>query len=134
MALGGNLSFDGAVVSKVAGHVLEGADPFTIRPLNSYLSADKDHVWSYTFIIPLADGATFKPLGGVDGIYAKDAAHVYYHEAPGFTPMENADPKTFKVLDFGYALDARQVYASGKVIEGIGSRTQRSETGFQFLR
>ncbi len=124
--------FDGQVVRDCTC-ILEGADPHSIRELQSGLvHADKNYVWeSGGHIVPLADGPTFKTFGGIDGIYAKDKFHVYCKGDYGrYISIEGADPKTFKALDFAYAKDSKRIYSSGKVLEDVGSQYTIDQCGF----
>jgi hypothetical protein len=65
-------------------------------------------------LIPEAEADSFEILGQFD--YAKDAKHVFLMG----TPLEGADPATFKVisLDPPYARDSQRVYYNGSLITG----------------
>jgi hypothetical protein len=56
------LWFDGQAVRTYTGE-LAGADPFTVRPINSNVTADKNHVWHYHHPVPHVDAATFYDPG-----------------------------------------------------------------------
>lgn len=60
------------------------------------------------------DLATFEfPLPkGTDADYAKDKQNLYWRGHK----VEGLDPKTFEILDSGYARDARNVYRNGTLI------------------
>jgi hypothetical protein len=123
------LWFDGEAVHGYVGE-LAGADPFTIRPINSSVTADKTHVWHSNYLVSNVDPETFEVLGGVDGIYAKDANHVYISERLDYRPIAGADSKTFKLLDFAFASDAKNVYYRDQILEGIGEKFTIDEVGF----
>jgi hypothetical protein len=69
-------------------------------------------------------------LGGVHGIYAKDANHVYIRDRLDYRPIAGADSKTFKALDFGFARDAQNTYYRDHTLEGIGKNFTLDDCGF----
>lgn len=121
--------FDGEGVHCFTGK-LEGADPYSIRIINSRITADKNHVWCYNSIVPNVEAETFRVLGGAGGIYAKDIHHVYIEDRLGYLPIPGADPKTFKELDFCFGRDAQSVYYRDQVLQGIGNHFSLNEAGF----
>jgi len=123
------LWFDGQAVRCYTGE-LAGADPFTIRPINRHLTADKNHVWHHHHLVSNVDAATFKVLGGIDGIYAKDANYVYIRDRLDYRPISGADSTTFNPLDFGCARDAKNIYYRDQILEGIGEKFTIDECGF----
>lgn len=86
------------------------------------------HIYCVSHEIPSADTVTFRHLGGK---YAADKNAVYYCNTSrelgsgrsipkfrtkfrGFKIIENADPKSFGVLEWGYTADNKNVYFEGK--------------------
>jgi hypothetical protein len=123
------VTFDGATV-RLFGMEIAGADPFTLRQINRDVLADRERVWRHTHLVPGADGSSFKVIGGVGGIYAKDANRVYVRDGGNYRPIEGADVKTFKGLKFGYARDARHVYCRATILEGVGDHFSIDDCGF----
>lgn len=72
------------------------------------------------YLIKDGDSKTFTVLT-LDGKYAKDKSRVYYIG----TPLKNADPSTFEVLEKPYAKDANNVYAGIIKMDGVDAATFR---------
>jgi hypothetical protein len=125
-----DVTFDGRVVRYVTGRVLADADPCTMRRLSASVVADQRYVWCFGRRVPDASGATFKILGGVDGIYAVDDQHAFVEDCEGYRIIAAADPKTFRCLSYGCACDAHDVYFRGEVLEGVGGHFTLDRCGF----
>ena len=133
----------------VGAQLLPDADPDSITPMPNnadgnwdFFFADKDHVYYFTYEISGADPHSFSELGTVisgdfmAGIYAKDAAHVYYIDGIFNEPfvVAGADTPTFRLVDeyapgeflevstcegcaFFDARDARNKYSLGQIVQ-----------------
>jgi hypothetical protein len=103
---------------------------FPVKDLASLQILDysfaRDKVTGYYMRQPVAgsDGGTFE---SIDSHYARDRTTVFYCDIPydraeslppipQMTPLPGADPASFRLLEEGYAADARQVYWNEKVV------------------
>lgn len=112
-------------------------EPFKVADLESFEPLDyafaRDRVQGYyqQRPVPGSEGAGFVAL---DTHHAKDGRHVFHVDieprqgneaAPRLRSLRlaGADPATFRLLDWGYALDARQVFHRGQAIAGADAAT-----------
>jgi hypothetical protein len=123
------VTFDGATV-RLFDMEIAGADPFSLCSINSNVLADRERVWYHRRLVSGADGSSFKVIGGVNGIYAKDANRVYVMDGGNYRPIVGADVRTFKRLRFGYGRDARHVYCRAMILEGVGDHFSIDDCGF----
>ena len=92
------------------GEILQEADYKTFKVISYNLAKDKNHLYWENKIVNI-DVKTFHDLGCN---YVKDKNGIYFLKNNGLNNLENADPKTFKILgcdDDGYfAEDASNYY------------------------
>lgn len=114
------------------GRVYFEGEPFKVADLESFEPLDyafaRDRVQGYYQRLPVpgSEGPGFTAL---DTHHAKDGRHVFHVDmeprrgnemAPRLLSVRlaGADPATFRLLESGYALDARQVFHRGQPIAG----------------
>lgn len=103
------------------GERIVSRDPANFRQISvdgSYsFCADTERVFVNGNLIPEAQPATFKILGGA---YTRDASRSYYFN----TPMpDGTDVSTLVPLAGGYAKDKSRVYYLGKILQGADAAT-----------
>ncbi|NBF41850.1 MAG: hypothetical protein GVY14_15680 [Spirochaetes bacterium] len=92
---------------------IETADPESFEALSGVLGKDARGVFFYAEPVrPAPDIASFSIVPGSSGDYATDAEHVYHFGQDSAAIVRSADPRTFSVLERGYAKDTRRVYHS----------------------
>jgi len=105
---------------------ITGADPSTSEVMNRHYVKDKNHIYVCSWTGPDAfristkcetiqnvDNGSFELIGdpqnGFDyegDHYAKDGDHVYFYGRV----IEKADPQSFRVIDYDYAVDKYRIY------------------------
>lgn len=89
---------------------IEGADPQTLRVLDTYEAVDKNHVYYFNEILEDADPETYKVMGA----YSKDKNHVWYCGEL----IEGADAETFDT-EFHFKSDKPDAHDKhGKFMDG----------------
>lgn len=101
-------------------HLLdESADWNSLVVIDEYHAKDKEHVYSFTSIIPNADPTTFQlltaPMGELVNRYSKDKHSVFFE----CNKITDADPQTFEVLDEFHGKDKNSVYLCGSIFEYV---------------
>ena len=92
---------------------VEGADVASFKVMSMTVAKDKNHVYYFGRILPLADPLTFEALG--KSIYNRDKNHVWC----GDSLMTDADASTFVVDDIDRAHDKNGAFVlENRVNEG----------------
>lgn len=114
--------------------VVEGADPVSFKELSNGYSLDKNNVYFYSKIVPLADPLSFEKVTGqaendeyCGFSYWKDTHRVYLK---GNT-IQSADPYTFKVIPYQgrncnngqYSVDKDHVFYNETLLNEIDVKT-----------
>jgi hypothetical protein len=96
------------------GKHTDGIDHETFTRAGEY-HMDKNHLYvgSARFQIKGFDMSRFRALMYPYHIYDDQ---VYHHDGGGMRAIENADAKTFAVLEYGYAKDKNRVYHDGATV------------------
>jgi hypothetical protein len=96
------------------GKTVSGACADSFQIGDRYIGWDAKQV--YFFGKPRAiDSASFEYL---DANYSKDATSVYCLRGTHIITLGKADPKTFKVIAYGYGYDHKRVFLFGKWMSG----------------
>ena len=128
---------------------IEGIDYKTFKTVSTFVAKDKNHVYRFGKVLPLADPETFEEM---EMGYMKDKAHVWYvdsvmpdadpktldskwdfawdskHVWYNGQPLKGADPKTFEVLESGYyAKDARHVWFHDEIVKGADAASFKDD-------
>ena len=101
------------------GRELEGVDPESFQHVNSIIRKDKKNVYYNEKIIEGADPETFQEIEGAS--FYKDKNRAYYG-VYGVQTMD-VDIKTFKILNFYYSKDKKNVYYEDKKLETLDPKT-----------
>ena len=102
------------------GKVLPLADPETFEEIEGGYMKDKDRVWYMDSIMPDAEGKSVESKWS----YAWDSKHVWYNGRL----LEGADPKTFEVLKSGYyAKDAKHVWYHDEIVKGADAASFKDD-------
>ena len=125
----------------IFGYKLDGIDPKTFETLNYEMIKDKNGLYFLEDIekenknIEIkvrklnVKGLDLKTFENIDGDYYKDKNNVYYKLDDNFYKLENADLKTFKILDSSYtgygnfSKDKNYIYLNNKKLEEIDAKT-----------
>ena len=128
---------------------IEGIDYETFKSAGTFVAKDKNHVYRFGKVLPLADPETFEEIEGgymkdkdrvwyMDSImpdaegksvesswsYAWDSKHVWYNGRL----LKGADPKTFEVLKSGYyAKDAKHVWYHDEIVKGADAASFKDD-------
>jgi hypothetical protein len=103
---------------------LEGADAASFRAFdqpknaNALFARDRSHVYIADYYTPREiEGADAKSFILItrDGLYAKDAKHVYFLGVP----IVEADPLTFEVLIYPFSQDKEHAFIGAAPIRGV---------------
>jgi len=99
---------------------IPGADPWTFEVIDFNLAKDAHRVWRTDVPVEGADAATARVVN--PGWVWKDRLNVYYQ----FTPLDDADPESFRHLNQAFYRDARHIYWSTTRLEGADVNTFRT--------
>ena len=120
---------------------LDGIDPKTFKKLSYEMVKDKNGLYFLEDIEKDNEnieikvrklnikGLDLRSFENIDGDYYKDKNNVYYKLDDNFYKLENADLKTFKILDSSYtgygnfSKDKNYIYLNNKKLEGIDVKT-----------
>ena len=94
---------------------IEGIDFETFKSVDTFVAKDKNHVYRFGKVLPLADPETFEEM---EMGYMKDKDHVWYHDSI----MTGADSKTLDTR-WDYAWDAKHVWYNGQLLKGADAKT-----------
>ena len=95
------------------GSLAKDADAESFEVLSDSIGRDASHVYnSGVSITDKVDLATFRVLDEGESQYAVDERSVYHLPYQSIAPIEQADPKSFVVLDRGYSKDQSHVFYS----------------------
>ena len=120
---------------------LDGIDPKTFKKLSYEMVKDKNGLYFLEDIEKDNEnieikvrklnikGLDLRSFENIDGDYYKDKNNVYYKLDDNFYKLENADLKTFKILDSSYtgygnfSKDKNYIYLNNKKLEEIDVKT-----------
>ncbi|WP_369717032.1 DKNYY domain-containing protein [Leptotrichia sp. HSP-536] len=120
---------------------LDGIDPKTFKKLSYEMVKDKNGLYFLEDIEKENEnieikvrklnikGLDLRSFENIDDNYYKDKNNVYYKLDDNFYKLENADLKTFKILDSSYtgygnfSKDKNYIYLNNKKLEGIDVKT-----------
>ena len=120
---------------------LDGIDPKTFKKLSYEMVKDKNGLYFLEDIEKDNEnieikvrklnikGLDLRSFENIDGDYYKDKNNVYYKLDDNFYKLENADLKTFKILDSSYtgygnfSKDKDYIYLNNKKLEEIDAKT-----------
>ena len=94
---------------------IEGIDSKTFKSTGTFIAKDKNHIYRFGKVLPLADPETFEEL---EIGYMKDKARVWYHDSI----MPDADAKSFE-SKWDYGWDSKRVWYNGRVLKGADAKT-----------
>jgi len=104
------------------GERIEGSDGPTFTDLGGNFARDAHAIYYRGHKVEEADMESFRRLDDFS-TFAVDKNHTYHGDLHGLILIENADPKTFRVLDELYAVDRAAVYREDKIIRGADLET-----------
>lgn len=104
-------------------------DAATFEPIEVPFARDRLAGYYYQAEIAGSEGGA--AFVAIDAHHAKDSRRVYYGDVVGqdgravpvVTVLDAADPRSFKVLERGYAADAGRVWFNGKRVEAADAGT-----------
>ena len=88
--------------------IIKNADPASFKPVGHFYSMDRNHVYygARSLMLNIAE------VIFIDDAYVTDSQSIYFLG----DKLPNADPTSFRHLDYNFAKDSNQVYYREKVI------------------
>lgn len=118
-------------------HKIDSANPKTFQIIKEILSKDDTNVYVATKKIVNADPETIEIIDDFNKSrvsYAKDKNYVYYFIQSGRNEIINeADPKTFKFVNYTYAKDKNNIYCRQHSVGKINKLDGADFDTFQVL-